>query len=56
MASVRLTQIDGTLPNLALMKLAHWHRVKGDSVTLTSQIERDLFEPAYAAFRASPAE
>ncbi len=24
--NVRLTQIDGKLPNLALMKLAHWHR------------------------------
>jgi hypothetical protein len=47
MASVRLTQLDGALPNLALMKLAHWHRAKGDNVTLTRQIERDLFEPAY---------
>lgn len=26
MRKVRLTQIDGPLPNLALMKLAHWHR------------------------------
>ena len=47
MANVRLTQIDGALPNLALMKLAHWHRAKGDTVTLTRNIERDLFEPAY---------
>lgn len=47
MASVRLTQIDGALPNLALMKLAHWHRGKGDTVHLTRQIERDLFEPHY---------
>jgi len=44
---IRLTQIDGALPNLALMKLAHWHRAKGDTVNLTRQIERDLFEPAY---------
>ena len=29
---VRLTQLDGTLPNLALMKLAHWHRSRGDVV------------------------
>lgn len=35
------------MPNLALMKLAHWHRAKGDDVTLTRRIERDLFEPAY---------
>lgn len=45
--NVRLTQIDGALPNLALMKLAHWHRAKGDFVTLTRRIERDLFEPEY---------
>lgn len=32
---------------MALMKLAHWHRMKGDEVTFTRQIERDLFEPNY---------
>lgn len=47
MATVRLTQLDGALPNLALMKLAHWHRAKGDSVTLTRSIAPDLFEPTY---------
>ncbi len=47
MKNIRLTQIDGTLPNLALMKLAHWHRAQGDNVYLTKQIERDLFEPSY---------
>lgn len=47
MSVVRITQIDGSLPNLALMKLAHWHRSKGDEVVFTRQIERDLFEPAY---------
>ena len=31
---VRLTQLDGKLPNLALMKLAHWHRAQGDEVHL----------------------
>lgn len=44
---VRLTQIDGALPNLAVMKLAHWHRSCGDEVVLTRQIDRDLFEPTY---------
>ena len=44
---VRLTQIDGAMPNLALMKLSHWHKAHGDDVTLTRQIERDLFEPVY---------
>lgn len=29
---VRLTQIDGTIPNLALMRLAAWHRSQGDEV------------------------
>ena len=29
---VRMTQLDGKLPNLALMKLAHWHRARGDEV------------------------
>jgi hypothetical protein len=47
MMQVRLTQIDGALPNLALMKLAHWHRAHGDQVTVTRSIERDLFEPDY---------
>lgn len=44
---VRLTQIDGALPNLALMKLAHWHRSAGDDVTVTRQIDPDLFEGRY---------
>lgn len=46
-ASVRLTQIDGPLPNLALMKLAHWHRSIGDRVTVSRHVEPDLFEPQY---------
>lgn len=41
---VRLTQIDGALPNLALMKLADWHIGKGDEVVVTRHIERDMFE------------
>jgi hypothetical protein len=45
--NVRLTQIDGALPNLALMKLQHWHKSKGDDVTLTRNIDPSLFEPAY---------
>lgn len=45
--NVRLTQIDGALPNLALMKLAHFHRQRGDVVNVTRSIEPDLFEPAY---------
>jgi hypothetical protein len=41
----RLTQIDGALPNLALMKLSHWHLSRGDTVTLTRSIYRELNEP-----------
>ncbi len=44
---IRITQIDGALPNLALMKLAHWHRALGHEVTVTRRIEPDLWEPAY---------
>jgi len=44
---IRLTQLDGKLPNLALMKLAHWHRVRGDECHLTRRVHRDLFEPDY---------
>ena len=32
MKRVGLIQIDGKMPNLALMKLASWHRKKGDDV------------------------
>lgn len=53
MRVVRLTQIDGALPNLALMKLAHYHREHGDEVFFTTRVEPDLFEPqsdiAYAS-------
>lgn len=45
--SVRLTQIDGALPNLALMKLAHWHKASGDRVTVTRKIEPEMFEEPY---------
>jgi hypothetical protein len=50
---IRLTQIDGKLPNLALMKLAHWHRHRGDDVYFTKHIERDMLEPDYDAVYGS---
>jgi len=53
MRIVRLTQIDGALPNLALMKLAHWHKAQGDVVTLTRDVERDPSEPDYDAVYGS---
>lgn len=45
--NVRITQIDGALPNIALMRLSAWHHDQGDSVTFTRDVERDLFEPEY---------
>jgi hypothetical protein len=44
---VRLTQIDGKLPNLALMKLARHHRERGDEIVFTKHVERDMLEPSY---------
>ena len=45
--TVRLTQIDGKLPNLALMKLSHWHKSIGDKVIMSSSVLKDIFEPNY---------
>ena len=47
MMRVRLTHIDGKLPNLALMKLAHWYRAQGDEVMLTRTPSPSMFEPSY---------
>jgi hypothetical protein len=45
--NVRLVQLDGSLPNLALMKLAHWHRSKGDYVHRAQSIHPTMFEPQW---------
>lgn len=51
---VRLTQIDGALPNLALMKLAHWHRSQGHEVVVARSVERGPHEtPRYDAVYGS---
>ena len=42
--NVRLVQVDGKLPNLALMKLAHWHKSIGNRVTLSHTVQPSLFE------------
>jgi hypothetical protein len=44
---VRLTQIDGKLPNLALMKLSHWHKSQGHTVYFEKSVIRGLYEPNY---------
>lgn len=50
---VRLIQLDGPLPNLALMKLAHWHRSQGDDVFTTYKIYPELWEGEYDKVYAS---
>lgn len=47
MGRIRLTHLDGKLPNLALMKLAHWHRSQGDQVVLSRTAQPDLFDGSY---------
>lgn len=44
---IRLTQIDGKLPNLAIMKLSAWHKARGDDVHFTRSPYRGMFEPEY---------
>ena len=44
---VRLTQLDGNIPNLAILKLAHWHLAQGDEIHLAGTPEPGLFEPSY---------
>lgn len=44
---VKLVQIDGKLPNLALMRLSAWHKARGDDVVFTRETSHDLFEPTY---------
>lgn len=47
MSVVRLTQIDGKLPNLALMKLTHHYVNAGAEVVFTKNTDRDFLEPKY---------
>jgi hypothetical protein len=45
--NIRLTQIDGKLPNLALMKLSHWHKSQGHKVYFEKSVIRGMYEPHY---------
>jgi hypothetical protein len=45
--TVRLTQLDGVLPNLALMKLSAWHKARGDVVHFSGSPYRSPTEPAH---------
>lgn len=53
MSDVRLTQIDGKLPNLALMRLSAFHKARGDTVHFYRTPYRQLGEPDYAAVYGS---
>lgn len=45
---VRITQIDGKLPNVALMKLSHWHKSQGDEVVVTRDLDGpELFDEPF---------
>jgi hypothetical protein len=48
MGHVRITQIDGKLPNLALMRIAAFHRARGDEIHFTRSVRRGMFEPDYS--------
>lgn len=51
---VKLVQLDGEMPNLALMKLSHYFRVEnGANVHFTRSVRRDMFEPEYDYVLAS---
>lgn len=45
--TVRLTQLDGSLPNLAIMKLARYHTDQGDKIHFSRSPYRDMLEPDY---------
>ena len=44
---MRARQLDGKLPNLALMRLSHWHKAQGDTVVFRRHASRDWFEEPY---------
>jgi hypothetical protein len=44
---VRLTQLDGVLPSLPLMKLSAWHKARGDHVHFSRSPYRSPTEPQY---------
>ena len=51
---VRITHLDGKLPNLALMNIAHWHKSRNHDIYFTHSPTKELFEPeSYDAVYAS---
>ena len=51
--NVRITHIDGKLPNLALMRISAFHREQGHSIHFAREVERGLFEPEYGVVYGS---
>jgi hypothetical protein len=47
MAVVRITSIDSKIPNIALMRIAAWHRDRGDEIHFSKSLVPDLTEPEY---------
>ena len=45
--NIKLVQIDGKLPNLALMRLGSYYKEKGHNVDFTRSVNRDLFDKEY---------
>lgn len=46
---VGLYDVDSTIPNLALMKLAAWHRSRGDDVDIYQPLFASSFDKVYAS-------
>jgi len=51
--NVRLTQLDGKLPNFALMRLSGFHKARGDAVHFSRSPYRRMDEPDYGAVYGS---
>ena len=51
--SVKLIQVDGKLPNLALMKLSAYYKDNGSEVDFTRSVHKDLFDKNYEYIFAS---
>ena len=49
MMKVGLFDIDGKIPNLALMKLSAWHKARGDTVELSAPVFAGGYDVAYAS-------
>lgn len=47
MKTVRITQLDGSLPNVALMRLSAFHRARGDRVHFERSARKHHDEPRY---------